>query len=259
MEKKIKTIEKSIYSDVGHEFNIASSRQLSDVLFNELQLPADKKTKTGFSTGEEVLNKLMGTHPCIEKVLQYREITKLKSTYIDPLIEYAESSEDGRVHSTFNQLGTSTGRLSSRNPNLQNIPTRSEMGKEVRDMFVATKGKKLVSIDYSQIELRIMASLSKDRNMIEDFGNSLDFHTATAIRLLGKKKGKVSKNDRRIAKIINFGVLYGMSPFGLSKALDIDRDTAKEYIDADFEKLDMWRHCGVGEGMYRVSILETGE
>ncbi|MFH1546980.1 MAG: DNA polymerase I [bacterium] len=250
MQKRIKTLEKGIYDVVGHEFNISSSRQLADVLFNELQLPAEKKTKTGFSTGEEVLKGLLGTHPCIEKVLEYREITKLKSTYIDPLIEYSKNSKDGRVHSTFNQLGTTTGRLSSNNPNLQNIPTRSDMGKEVRDMFVAPKGKKLVSIDYSQIELRIMASVSNDKNMIDDFSNSHDFHTATAIRLLGKKGGEVTKNDRRMAKIINFGVLYGMSAFGLSNSLGIEQSKAKEYIDAYFEK-----YSGVRD--YMEEVLEN--
>ncbi len=236
MEKQIKSIENKIYSVVGHEFNIASSRQLADVLFNELKLPAEKKTKTGYSTGEEVLNNLRGAHPCIEKVLDYREITKLRSTYIDPLIEYSKSSEDGRVHSTFNQLGTTTGRLSSVDPNLQNIPTRSDLGKEVRGMFVAPKGRKLVSMDYSQIELRIMAHISKDRNMLEDFSNHHDFHVATAVRLLGKKPGEITKDDRRLAKTINFGVLYGMSPYGLANSLGIERDKASEYIDSYFEK-----------------------
>lgn len=249
IQKEIGDIEKRVFKSIGHEFNISSSRQLSDVLFNELKLPTDRKTKTGFSTGEEVLRGLVGTHPCVEEVLEYREKTKLKSTYIDPLVDYAIKSNDGRVHTTYKQLVTTTGRLSSVDPNLQNIPTRSDLGREIRGMFKAPKGKRLVSADYSQIELRVMAHMSGDRNMIDDFDKQHDFHKATAIRLLGKKSGEISKNDRRMAKTINFGILYGMSPFGLASALGIDREKAREYIDAYFEK-----YSGVKD--YMDEILE---
>jgi DNA polymerase-1 len=244
LQDEIKRVEKKVFDLVGHEFNIASSRQLSDILFNELELPTGKKTKTGYSTGEGVLQSLVGAHPVIEHIFDYREITKLKSTYIDPLLEYAENSEEGRIHSKFNQLGTTTGRLSSSDPNLQNIPTRSSLGKEIKAMFVAPKGRKLVSADYSQIELRIMAHISKDRNMLDDFENGRDFHSATAVRLLGLDKDDISKDQRRIAKTINFGVLYGMSPYGLSRSLNIEVEKAKEYIDAYFEK-----YCGVKDYM----------
>ena len=201
-----------------------------------------------------MLKGLLGSHPIIEEVLKYREMTKIRSTYIEPLIEYSENSEDGRIHSSFNQFGTSTGRLSSHDPNLQNIPTRTDLGKEIKSMFVAPKGRSLVSADYSQIELRIMASLSKDMNMVEDFENGEDFHSATAIRLLGKEKGHISKDDRRVAKTINFGVLYGMSPFGLSKSLDIKVEKAKEYIDAYFDK-----YSGVSEYMDKTLDLARKE
>lgn len=243
LDSEIGDLRKKVFKAVGHEFNLDSPKQLSDVLFNELGLPPQKKTKTGFSTNESVLHKLTGLHPCIESILLYREITKINNTYVRPLLDIAGGSDDNRIHSTFIQIGTSTGRLSSRNPNLQNIPTRSDLGKEIKGMFVVPDGKTLISADYSQIELRVMAHLSKDRLMLEDFAVGKDFHSATAVRILGKKNAEsVSKDERRIAKTINFGVLYGISPFGLSEQLDISREEAAEYINEYFEK-----YCGVKE------------
>lgn len=243
LDQEMEDLRKKMFEAVGHEFNLDSPKQLSDVLFNELGLPTQKKTKTGFSTGESVLRKLAGAHPCIEHILLYRKVSKLNNTYVRPLLELAGVSEDGRIHSTFRQTGTSTGRLSSQSPNLQNIPTRTDLGKEIKGMFIAPEGRTLVSADYSQIELRVMAHFSKDRLMLEDFAGGRDFHMATAVRILGKKDEKsVSKDERRIAKTINFGVLYGLSPFGLSEQLGISCEEAAEYINEYFEK-----YCGVKE------------
>jgi DNA polymerase-1 len=235
-DKKTKDIEKEIFESVGHEFNVASPKQLSEVLFEELELPPQKRTKTGYSTNEKVLSSLKDLHPCVEMVLEYREVVKLNSTYVKPLLDYAENSRDGRIHSTFNQISTATGRLSSTEPNLQNIPVRTDLGKKIKEAFVAPDGKILVSADYSQIELRVMAHLSKDAKMIEDFKSGKDFHSLTAKRLLDIEEGSITKDDRRVAKTINFGVLYGQTPYGLSRQLEIDRSQAEEYINSYFEK-----------------------
>lgn len=232
----IEELEQKIYESIGHEFNVGSSRQLADVLFNELRLPVQKKRKTGPSTDESVLQKLVDMHPCIRDVLAYRERVKMENTYLRPLLEYSEKARDGRIHSTFSQIGTTSGRLTSSEPNLQNIPIRSELGKEIRDMFIAPKGKVLVSADYSQIDLRVMAHFSLDPLMVEDFERGADFHVMTAVRLLGKEEKNVGEEDRRIAKTINFGVLYGLSAFGLSETLGIGRDEAATYIESYFEK-----------------------
>jgi DNA polymerase I len=235
-EQRIDKVEKEIFDSVGHEFNINSPKQLSEVLFEELDLPPQKRTKTGFSTSESVLKQLKDMHPCVENVLEYRELMKLNSTYVKPLINFSKKSKDGRIHSSFNQITTSTGRLSSTEPNVQNIPTRTDLGKKIKGMFVAPEGRELISADYSQIELRIMAHLSQDKNMIDDFRSEKDFHTQTAVRLLDVEKDSVSQDDRRIAKTINFGVLYGQSPYGLAKQLDIDRSQASDYIESYFDK-----------------------
>ncbi len=235
-EKSIEEIEAEIFNLVGHEFNIASPKQLSEVLFEELELPPQKRTKTGYSTNESVLQSLTNLHPCIEKILEYREVVKLNSTYVKPLLEYADKSRDGRIHTTFNQITTTTGRLSSTDPNLQNLPTRSALGKKIKSIFVAPKHRLLVSADYSQVELRVMAHLSEDENMINDFKSGKDFHTLTAERLLNIDNGKVTKNDRRLAKAINFGVLYGLSAYGLSRQLGIEQSEAGAYIENYFTK-----------------------
>lgn len=236
LEKEITEVENNIYEYVGHEFNVSSSQQLSEVLFEELNLTKHKKTKTGYSTDASVLKKLKDEHPCIDEVIKYRELTKLKSTYVDPLIDYAEESRDGRIHSTFLQTSTTTARLSSRDPNLQNIPVRTGLGREIKQMFTAESGKVLVSCDYSQIELRILAHFSKDPTMLEDFKRGADFHSATAARLFDKGEDDISKSDRNVAKTINFGVIYGLSPYGLSESLGIDKSEASEFIESYFEK-----------------------
>lgn len=236
LEENIIRLRKNIYEAVGHEFNILSSRQLADVLFNELKLTVYKRTKTGFSTAEDVLQKLKAEHPCVVDVLSYRELVKIKGTYIDPLVRYARESKDGRIHSTFSQVVTSTGRLSSVNPNLQTIPVRSDLGKRVKETFVAAPGKVLVSADYSQIELRIMAHFSQDRLMMQDFAGGADFHKSTAARIFDKKEQDVTDDERRVAKTINFGVMYGLSAFGLSETLGIEREDAAKYIQEYFEK-----------------------
>ncbi|MDD3662096.1 MAG: DNA polymerase I [Candidatus Dojkabacteria bacterium] len=234
LDEKTGELEKQIFEAVGHEFNVASSRQLADVLFNELGLPVGKRRKTGPSTDESVLQKLSGMHPVIELVLAYREVVKMNNTYIVPLLTCIRTSGDGRVHSVFNQTGTSTGRLSSVDPNMQNIPIRTELGKEIRGLFVAPEGRMLISLDYSQIDLRVMAHVSQDPLMLDDFRKGVDFHSATAARVLHKKLDDVTKDDRRIAKTVNFGVLYGLSPFGLSETLGISRDMAAKFIDNYF-------------------------
>ncbi|MBN2100969.1 DNA polymerase I [Candidatus Dojkabacteria bacterium] len=236
LDSEISKAEKEIYDSVGHEFNISSTRQLGDVLFEELGLPVQKKTKTGYSTDVSVLEKLKDLHPCVKSVLKYREMVKLNSTYVEPLLKYSRESSDGRIHSTFKQTVTTTGRLSSQDPNLQNIPTRTDLGKEIKGMFIAPKGKTLISADYSQIELRILAHFSKDKLMMEDFESGKDFHSSTAARILGKDEKDVDIDDRRLAKTINFGVLYGLSPFGLSEQLGIGREDASTYINEYFEK-----------------------
>lgn len=231
-------LESEIYASIGHEFNINSSRQLADVLFEELELPVQKKRKSGPSTDESVLQKLRGLHPCIEPLLEYREVAKMENTYVTPLLERMSESEDGRIHSEFTQIGTTTGRLASREPNLQNIPVRSDLGREIRDMFIAGNEHMLVSADYSQIDLRVMAHFSQDPLMLEDFAEGKDFHKTTAARIFGKKEEHISQKDRRIAKTINFGVLYGLSAFGLSETLGMEREKAQTFIDSYFEKYD---------------------
>ena len=195
-----------------------------------------KKTVSGnYSTSEEVLSELAENYPLAKIALEYRTITKLVTTYTEKLPKMVDP-KDGRVHTTFEQAVAVTGRLSSTNPNLQNIPIRTEEGRKVREAFIAAPGCKLISADYSQIELRIMAHLSADKRLVEAFKNNEDIHRATAAEVFGKEKDKVTPNDRRIAKVINFGLMYGMSPFGLAKNLGIGRDEAKNYINKFFAR-----------------------
>ena len=234
----IALMEREIYEMAGMEFNIASPKQLGEVLFERLKLSSKpKKTKTGqYSTGEDVLAKLAYRHPIVEKILEYRSLTKLKSTYVDSLPKLV-AERDGRIHTSYNQAVAATGRLSSNNPNLQNIPIRTERGREIRKAFVPrNKDYILLAADYSQIELRIIAHLSKDKAMIEAFRKGLDVHTATASRVYGVPVEQVSKEMRRHAKTVNFGIIYGISAFGLSERLKIPRREAAEIIQSYFEK-----------------------
>jgi DNA polymerase I len=230
-----KKLEQEMFAMVGYEFNIGSPAQLSEVLFTKLQLPTTgiKKGKTGHSTGQKELDKLRGQHPIIELIERTRELAKLKNTYIDTLPEQAD--DNSRVHTTFNQDIVSTGRLSSTNPNLQNIPVRSELGRRIREAFVPEKGKVFVSADYSQFELRLAAIMADDKKLIADFHSDIDIHTKTASEAYGIPVAEVTKIQRRAAKVINFGVLYGMSPHGLSAATGMSFTEAKTFIDRYFE------------------------
>ena len=232
--EKVTELEQKIYSVCGVNFNVNSPIQLSKVLFEDLALPTKgiKKTMRGFSTGASELEKLEGQHPVIEMIKEYREVSKLLSTYILPLPELA--GEDGRIHTTFTQNVTATGRLSSVNPNLQNIPVRSEDGKRIRTGFVAESGKVFVSADYAQFELRLAAALAGDQKLIESFAQNIDIHTKTAAEVFGIKMEDVSKAQRRAAKVINFGVLYGMSPKGLADSAEMNFYEAKQFIDDYF-------------------------
>ncbi len=235
LEEKIREIENEIYQLAKEKFNINSPRQLSYILFEKLKLPPVKKTKTGFSTDTEVLEILSLQHPLPAKVLEWRQLTKLRSTYVEGLIKKI-NPKTGRIHTSFNQTATATGRLSSSEPNLQNIPIRSDLGKLIRETFIAEDGYVFISADYSQIELRILAALAKEEKLIEAFKKGEDIHTRTACEIFGVKPEEVTPNMRRNAKTVNFGIIYGMSPYGLSKELGISVDEAKKYIDRYFER-----------------------
>lgn len=230
-----KKLEQEMYELAGYEFNIGSPTQLAEVLFTKLQLSTTgiKKGKTGYSTGQKELDKLRGQHPIIELIERTRELAKLKNTYIDTLPEQMDANH--RVHTTFNQDVAATGRLSSTNPNLQNIPVRTELGRRIREAFVPEKGNVFVSADYSQFELRLAAVLAKDAELINDFNGDIDIHTKTAASVYGVPMEAVTKAQRRDAKVINFGVLYGMSPHGLSSATGMSFGEAKAFIEHYFE------------------------
>lgn len=224
-------LETRIYMAAGEEFNINSPKQLGEILFEKLMLPSGKKTKTGYSTSADVLEKLRRYHPIIDDILEYRQMTKLKGTYVDGLLKVV--AEDGRLHTTFKQTGTATGRLSSVNPNLQNIPIRTEAGRRFREYFVARDdGYVLIDADYSQIELRVLAHLSGDEHMCSAFMSGEDIHTATSCRVFGVSPDEVTVEMRKRAKAINFGILYGMGEFSLSDDLKIPIAKAKEYINS---------------------------
>jgi len=228
-------LELEIYNVVGHRFNVNSPQQLSAVLFEELKLPSAKKTKSGYSTNASVLEELRGTHPVIELILNYRQFTKLKSTYIDALPALV-NPKTGRVHTSFNQTRTATGRLSSSEPNLQNIPIRGEMAKEIRQAFTVPSGSYLLAGDYSQIDLRALAHLSQDPGLLAAFRRDEDIHAATAAQLFNVATSEVTKDMRRLAKTVNFGVIYGMSDYGLVQATELSRQEAAQFIAAYFEK-----------------------
>jgi DNA polymerase-1 len=228
-------LEAEIYNNVGHRFNINSPQQLSSVLFQELKLPSARKTKSGYSTGASVLEELRGVHPIIEFILEYRQLAKLKSTYIDALPSLI-NPKTSRVHTSFNQTRTATGRLSSSEPNLQNIPVRGELGKEVRQAFIAPPGSLLMAGDYSQIDLRALAHLSQDPSLLAAFHNDEDIHSATAAQLFGVDASQVTPDMRRLAKTVNFGVIYGMSDYGLEQATELSREEASRFIADYFDK-----------------------
>ena len=233
--KRLADIEENIYSLAGESFNIASPKQVGDILFGKLKIvEKPKKTKTGqFVTSEEVLTQLQNRHPIVKDILHYRGLKKLLSTYVDALPQLV-NEETGKIHTSYNQTVTATGRLSSSNPNLQNIPIRDEDGKEVRKAFVPDEGCLFLSVDYSQIELRIMAHLSGDKNMIDDFCSGHDIHAATAAKVYKKPIEEVTKDERRKAKVANFGIIYGISVFGLAERMNVERREAKELIENYF-------------------------
>jgi len=234
-ETRLDRLIREIHELAGERFNINSPKQLAYILFNQLKLPPMKKTKTGFSTDEEVLRKLAATHPLPAKVIEYRGLSKLKSTYVDTL-PLLVNEQTGRIHTSFNQTVTATGRLSSSDPNLQNIPIRSEEGKRIRDAFIPETGWSILSADYSQIELRILAHLSRDSILTAAFQSGEDVHRRTGAEIYGVPPDKVDDQMRREAKVINFGIIYGMSAFGLARELGVDTKVAQAYIEEYFLK-----------------------
>ena len=245
LTSSIEQLQQSVWALAGEPFNIQSPKQLGSVLFERLMLPAGKKTKTGWSTNAAVLDKLRGKHPIVEQILDYRTLTKLKSTYADGLLK--EISADGRIHTNFQMTVTATGRLSSTEPNLQNIPVRRELGAQIRKMFVASPGKVLVDADYSQIELRLLAHIANDETMIAAFRSGEDIHAVTASQVFGVPLAEVTPLQRSHAKAVNFGIVYGISAFSLAQDIGVFQSEAKAYMDSYFAK-----YHGVHEYMTRV-------
>ncbi|MGM9594441.1 MAG: DNA polymerase I [Candidatus Onthomonas sp.] len=234
LSENIDKAQQEIFTLAGREFNINSTQQLGTVLFEDLQLPTFKKTKRGYSTNADVLEKLKPYHPIIQQILDYRQLTKLKSTYVDGLTKVI--GPDGRIHTSFQNTVTATGRLSSIEPNLQNIPVRTPLGAEMRKMFMAGPGNVLVDADYSQIELRLLAHIAQDQAMLEGFRTGADIHTATAAQVFGVPEEEVTKQMRSSAKAVNFGIVYGISAFSLAQDIGVAQWQAKEYMDRYFEK-----------------------
>lgn len=230
---KIVELEQEIYADAGEKFNINSPKQLGVILFDKLKMPYGKKTKTGYSTAADVLEKLAGEYPLVSKILEYRQLTKLKSTYADGLANFIEA--DGRIHSCFHQTITATGRISSTEPNLQNIPIRMELGRQIRKVFIPREGCVLIDADYSQIELRVLAHMSEDANLIQAYREAQDIHRMTASQVFHVPFEEVTSLQRRNAKAVNFGIVYGISSFGLSQDLSITTKEASQYIESYFE------------------------
>lgn len=251
LQEKIDILIQEIYELTGEEFNINSTKQLGEILFEKLKLTAKKKTKTGYSTDVDVLEKIKYEHPVIEKILEYRQLQKLNSTYVEGLIPYID--ETGRIHSKFHQTVTTTGRISSTDPNLQNIPTRMELGRKLRKVFKPEQGYIFVDADYSQIELRVLAHISEDKNMIEAFCNNEDIHAQAASKVFNIPLEEVTKEERTKAKAVNFGIVYGISEFGLGEQLGVSRKKAKEYIEQYLDK-----YSGIKEFMINI-VEETKE
>ena len=230
---RIRDLEQEIYRQAGEEFNINSPKQLGVILFEKLGLKGGKKTKTGYSTAADILEKLAEDQPVVKDILEYRTLTKLKSTYADGL--FSQIASDGRIHSTFNQTITATGRISSTEPNLQNIPVRMELGRLIRKVFVPEEGCVFLDADYSQIELRVLAHMSQDEKLIQAYREAQDIHRLTASEVFHVPFEEVTPLQRRNAKAVNFGIVYGISSFGLSQDLSITRKEAQEYIDKYFQ------------------------
>jgi DNA polymerase-1 len=246
LAKEIQTIEQEAFAEAGTKFNLSSPKQLQEILFNQKQLPVLKKTPGGQpSTNEEVLQQLALDHPLPALILKHRTLSKLKTTYTEKLPRMV-SANSGRIHTNYAQAVANTGRLASNDPNLQNIPIRTQEGRRVREAFIAPDKTNIVSADYSQIELRIMAHLSNDEGLIKAFRNGDDIHRQTASELFNTEAEKITSEQRRYAKVINFGLIYGMSAFGLSKQLNIERAAAQQYIDRYFT-----RYPGVADYMER--------
>ena len=248
INEQLKSFEQEIYSAVGYEFNINSPKQLATALFEKLMLPAKKKTKSGYSTNADVLEELRSYHPVVGMILEYRTYAKLKSTYCDGLLKVI--AKDGRIHSSFNQKETRTGRISSTEPNLQNIPVRTELGRELRKFFVAKEGCVLVDADYSQIELRVLADIAKDENMRQAFLTNTDVHTVTASQVFSMPADMVTPLMRSRAKAVNFGIVYGIGAFSLSKDIGVTNKEAAEYIKSYL------RHYS-GVDSYMKSVIEN--
>ena len=245
LNEGIAALQQSIWLHAGGEFNILSPKQLGTVLFEKLMLPSGKKTKTGWSTNADVLEKLRGKHPIVDEILEYRMLTKLKSTYADGLLKVIEA--DGRIHTNFQMTVTATGRLSSTEPNLQNIPVRKKLGAQIRRMFVAAPGMTLVDADYSQIELRLLAHISGDKTMQEAFLSGEDIHTVTASQVFDTPLSEVTPEMRSRAKAVNFGIVYGISAFSLAQDIGVWPNEAKAYMDSYLSK-----YHGVREYMKRI-------
>ena len=251
LKNRIEELTKEIYDLAGEEFNINSPKQLGEILFEKLELPMGKKNKKGYSTGVEILEKLKFTHPIIEKLLEYRQIGKLNSTYVEGLITYINSNTK-KIHSSFHQTVTATGRISSTEPNLQNIPTRNELGKNLRKVFKPEPGNIFIDADYSQIELRVLAHISNDKQMIEAFNHNEDIHLQVASKVFNTPIEEVTKEQRTKAKAVNFGIVYGISDFGLSEQLKIPKKEAKQYIEQYLEKYQ-------GIKNFMETIVETAQ
>ncbi|KPK64068.1 hypothetical protein AMJ83_04440 [candidate division WOR_3 bacterium SM23_42] len=232
VEQQLRVSEQAIYSMVGHEFNVNSPKQLSQVLFEELKLKPTKRGKTHYSTNSEVLVQLSLSHKVPREIIKFRELAKIKSTYIEPLVML---SKEGRIHTTFNQASTATGRLSSSNPNIQSIPIRSDLGRKIRKGFVADHGSKIISADYSQIELRLLAHFSGDKNLIKAFAKGEDIHRHTASVVFGVSEEEVDDKQRRMAKVVNYGLIYGMSDYGLAQRFDIAQEEATQFIQSYYD------------------------
>ena len=234
LKKHIEELKVEIYEMAGEEFNINSPKQLGTILFEKLELKPCKKTKSGYSTDVDALDKVKNEHPIVEKILEYRQIMKLNSTYVEGLIPFI-NPKTKRIHTFFHQTVTATGRLSSTEPNLQNIPTRSDLGKNLRKVFKPEEGKIFIDADYSQVELRVMAHMSNDETMIKAFNSDADIHTICASQVFNVPIENVSKELRSRAKAVNFGIVYGISDFGLAEQIDIKRSEAKTYIEQYLE------------------------
>ncbi len=241
LKEQVDILTKKIYELSGEEFNINSHQQLGKILFEKLQLPVYKKTKNGYTTDVDVLEKLKDQHPVIEKILEYRTLTKLNSTYVEGLIPYI-NKKTGKIHSSFHQTITATGRISSTEPNLQNIPTRAELGKQIRKAFKPAEGNVYIDADYSQIELRVLAHISQDENMIHAFKNGEDIHKQAASKVFNIPIEDVTKEQRSSAKAVNFGIVYGISDFGLANQIGVSNKKAKEYINQYLEKYNGIKH-----------------